>query len=48
MYTIVMAISGEDIRRRTGVERVLSWFEIEDEEVETQAAYQSIEDEYLY
>lgn len=48
MPTSVMAISGEDIRRRTGVERVLSWFETEDEEVETQAAYQSIEDEYLY
>ena len=48
MVRVVMAISGDDIRRKTGLERVLSWFDTEDEELKTEAAYQSIEDEYLY
>jgi hypothetical protein len=43
-----MAISGDDLRRKTGVERVLSWLETEDEELTTEAAYQTLEDEYLY
>ena len=43
-----MAISGDDIRRRTGFERLLSWFDTEDEEVENRAAYRTIEDEFLY
>ena len=45
---VVMATSGADSRRKTGFERVLSWFDTEDEELTTEAAYQSIEDEYLY
>jgi len=45
-----MAISGDDLRRRTGVERLLSWLETdtEDEELTAEAAYQTLEDEYLY
>ncbi|MFB6221393.1 MAG: hypothetical protein ABEH90_08130 [Halolamina sp.] len=43
-----MAIRGEDLRRRTGVERVLSWFDTEDEELSAEEAYQTLEDEYLY
>jgi hypothetical protein len=48
MSHVVMAISGDDIRRRTGVERVLSWLDTEDEELTAEAAYQTLEDEYLY
>jgi len=48
VLTSVMAISGEEIRRRTGFERVLSWFDMEDEEVESEVAYRTIEDEFLY
>ncbi len=48
MRTIDMAISGEDLKRRAGVERVLSWFDTEDEELTTEEAYQTLEDEYLY
>lgn len=48
MVTVDMAISGDEIRRRTGFERVLSWFETEDEEVESEVAYRTLEDEYLY
>jgi hypothetical protein len=48
MSTLVMAISAEDLRRKTGFERVLSWFETEDEEVEAATAYKALEDEYLY
>jgi hypothetical protein len=48
MLTSIMAISGDEIRRRTGFERVLSWFDTEDEEVESEAAYRTVEDEFLY
>lgn len=48
MVTFVMAIRGDEIRRRTGFERVLSWFDTEDEEVESEAAYRTLEDEFLY
>ncbi len=48
MGTYIMAISGDDIRRKTGIERVLSWFDTEDEELTTEAAYRALEDEYLY
>ncbi len=48
MVTIIMAISGDDIRRRTGFERLLSWFDTDDEEVENRAAYRTVEDEFLY
>jgi len=48
MCTVVMAISGEEIRRRTRLDRVLEWFDTEDEEFEAQSAYQTLEDEYLY
>jgi hypothetical protein len=48
MGQVDMAISGDDIRRKTGVERVLSWFDTEDEELSTEEAYQTLEDEYLY
>lgn len=43
-----MAISGDDIRRKTGLDRLISWFDTEDEELSTEAAYQTLEDEYLY
>lgn len=48
MGLVVMAISGDDIRRKTGLERVLSWLDTEDEELTTEAAYRALEDEYLY
>jgi len=48
MFWVVMAISGDDIRRKTGLDRLISWFETEDEELSTEAAYQTLEDEYLY
>ncbi|GAB7011933.1 hypothetical protein JCM18549_02040 [Halolamina salina] len=48
VVTTVMAISAEDLRRKTGFERVLSWFETEDEEIEAATAYKALEDEYLY
>lgn len=43
-----MAISAEDLRRKTGFERLLSWFDTEDEEFEAETAYRTLEDEYLY
>ena len=43
-----MAISGDDIRRKTGLDRLISWFDTEDEELSSEAAYQTLEDEYLY
>ena len=48
MVTTIMAIRGEDIRRRTGFERLLSWFDTDDEEFESEAAYRTVEDEFLY
>jgi hypothetical protein len=48
MGRVVMAISGDDIRRKTGLDRLISWFDTEDEELSSEAAYQTLEDEYLY